>query len=171
MLNLTRTRPAFFIFNNKVKTKLPSHPRTEREAARCLSCAAAPHRCLARPGVIVQLEFTSSPRGGDDSLSQPFRKWGTKNYIFKNVFPHIYGFLNGNSFLAILEWIWKSPVLHKPPQMWDFAPGTINHSRRRGGSCKHRPITERGRDERPRCWLLQGLNAPDDWSLNLWMWR
>lgn len=88
MLNLTRIRLSFFIFNYKVKTKLLSRLWMEGEAA--FSCAAVRHCCLAGPGVIVQLEFTSSPlRGGDDSLPQPFRKCGTKKSIFKEVLPHI----------------------------------------------------------------------------------
>lgn len=100
-VNLTQIRPSFFIFNYKVKTKLPSRHRMVGAVA--FSCAAVHHRCLAGPGVIVQLEFTSSPlEGGDDSLPQPFRERGTKNYIFKKC-CHIYAIPNGNSFLAILE--------------------------------------------------------------------
>lgn len=114
MLNFTRTRTTFSFLTTKWKQN--SRLVIGRRGKLLTVSLVQPHRtaALRRPGVIVQLEFTSSPRGGDDSRSQPFRKWGTKNYISKNVLPHIHGFLNGNSLLGILEWIWRSPVLHKP---------------------------------------------------------
>lgn len=159
MLNLTRTRPSFFVFNYKVKTKLASRRRTEGEAAS--SCAAAQHCCPAGPGVIVQLEFTSSPLegGDDDSLPQSFRKCGSKNSIFKRSLATYMPFPNGSSLLAILEWIRWSPVLHKAHRCETLLQAQWNHSQRLGASCKHRAHygAERRGGERPRrCWLLQG---------------